>query len=121
MQKVKIRVAPFDEKGSQMTNSVEVAGRLGGRVTQRELPSGDIATGFAVIVDRPASDQVGSTKVDTMPCQTFRESVAKKVLAMEPGTSVSCTGVLRRRFWKSPGGLASALEIEVRAIKRVAQ
>jgi single-stranded DNA-binding protein len=101
-----------------MTNRVEVVGRLGGRVTQRELPSGDIATGFAVIVDRPASDQVGTTKVDTMPCQTFRESVAKKVLAMEPGTQVSCMGVLRRRFWRSSGGLASALEIEVRALKR---
>ncbi len=104
-----------------MTNSVEVVGRLGSRVTQRELPSGDIATGFAVIVDRPVSDQVGSTKVDTMPCQTFRESVAKKVMAMEPGTQVSCTGVLRRRFWKSPSGLASALEIEVRALKRATQ
>ena len=103
-----------------MTNSVEVVGRLGSRVTQRELPSGDIATGFAVIVDRPVNDQVGNTKVDTMPCQTFRESVAKKVMAMEPGTPVSCTGVLRRRFWKSPGGLASAVEIEVRAIKRAA-
>jgi single-strand DNA-binding protein len=101
-----------------MTNSVEVIGRLGNRVTQRELPSGDVATSFAVIVDRPTSEQIGSAKVDTMPCQTFRESVAKKVMAMEPGTQVSCTGVLRRRFWKSPGGLASALEIEVRALKR---
>ena len=101
-----------------MSNSVEVAGRLGSRVTQRELPSGDIATGFAVIVDRPVSDQVGSAKVDTMPCQTFRESVAKKVMTLEPGTGVSCTGVLRRRFWKSSGGLASALEIEVRSLKR---
>lgn len=104
-----------------MTNSVEVVGRLGSRVTQRELPSGDVATGFSVIVDRPASDQVGSTKVDTLPCQTFRESVSKKVMAMEPGTQVSCTGVLRRRFWRSTGGLASALEIEVRALKRAAQ
>lgn len=101
-----------------MSNNVEVVGRLGSRVTQRELPSGDIATGFAVIVDRPVSDQIGSTKVDTMPCQTFRGSVAKKVMALEPGTAVSCTGVLRRRFWKSSGGLASAREIEVRALKR---
>jgi single-strand DNA-binding protein len=101
-----------------MSNNVEVAGRLGSRVTQRELPSGDTATSFAVIVDRPRSDQIGNTKVDTLPCQTFRDSVAKKVLALEPGTAVTCTGVLRRRFWKSPGGLGSALEIEVRALKR---
>jgi len=102
-----------------MSNSIEIVGRLGSRVTQRELPSGDVATGFAVIVDRLVSEQVGSIKVDTLPCQTFRDSVAKKVLTLEPGTPVSCTGVLRRRFWKSPGGLASTLEIEVRALKRV--
>jgi len=101
-----------------MSNNIEIVGRLGSRVTQRELPSGDVATGFAVIVDRPVSEQVGSTKVDTLPCQTFRDSVAKKVLTLEPGTPVRCTGVLRRRFWKSPSGLASALEIEVRALKR---
>ena len=101
-----------------MSNSVELLGRLGNRVSQKELPSGDIATIFAVIVDRPPRDQVGKTKVDTLPCQTFRDSVAKRVLTLEPGTQVSCTGVLRRRFWKTAGGLGSALEVEVRSLKR---
>ena len=102
-------------------NSVEIMGRLGSRVDQKELPSGDIATTFAVIVDRPIGEYVGTTKVDTMPCQTFRASVAKKVLTLEPGTAVNCTGVLRRRFWKSQGGLGSALEVEVRTLKRATQ
>jgi hypothetical protein len=75
-------------------NSFEIMGRLGSRVVQKELPSGDIATTFAVIVDRPIGEYVGTTKVDTMPCQTFRASVAKKVLTLEPGTAVNCTGVL---------------------------
>ena len=102
-------------------NSVEIMGRLGSRVVQKELPSGDIATTFAVIVDRPIGEHVGTTKVDTMPCQTFRASVAKKVWRLGPGTAVNCTGVLRRRFWKSQGGLGSALEVEVRTLKRATQ
>ena len=104
--------------GECMSNSVELLGRLGNRVSQKELPSGDIATIFAVVVDRPAADQVGKTKIDTLPCQTFRVSVAKRVLTLEPGTRVTCTGVLRRRFWKTAGGLGSALEVEVRTLKR---
>lgn len=104
--------------GECMSNSVELLGRLGNRVSQKEFPSEDIATIFAVVVDRPAADQVGKTKVDTLPCQTFRVSVAKRVLTLEPGTRVTCTGVLRRRFWKTAGGLGSALEVEVRTLKR---
>ena len=104
--------------GECMSNSVELLGRLGNRVSQKELPSEDIATIFAVVVDRPAADQVGKTKVDTLPCQTFRVSVAKRVLTLEPGTRVMCTDVLRRRFWKTAGGLGSALEVEVRTLKR---
>ena len=84
--------------GECMSNSVELLGRLGNRVSQKELPSGDIATIFAVVVDRPAADQVGKTKVDTLPCQTFRASVAQRVLRLESGAQVICTGVSRRRF-----------------------
>ena len=104
-----------------MSNSVEFMGRLGNRVSQKELPSGHIATIFAVVVDRPAADQVGKPKVDTLPRQKFRVSVAKRVISLEPGTQVMCTGVLRQRFWRSAGGLGSALEVEVRTLKRALQ
>lgn len=97
---------------------VEVVGKLGGTTTTKELPSGDTLTTFSVIVERPVKERVGRTSIDTIPCQTFRVSLGERVTRWEPGTVVSVRGVLRRRFWKSPHGLASALEVEVRAIKR---
>ena len=101
-----------------MGNSVEITGRLGGNVMQRLLPSGDEMTTFSVIVDRPERERVGSTKVDTIPCQTFRVSVASKVSSFDEGTLVIAHGVLRRRFWRAPSGLGSSMEVEVRTLKR---
>ncbi|MDE0974597.1 MAG: single-stranded DNA-binding protein [Candidatus Nanopelagicales bacterium] len=93
-------------------------GILGNRMRQKELPSGDIATIFAVVVERSARDQAGKIKFDTVTWQTFCASVAQRVLRLEPGAQVICAGVLRRRFWKTAGGLGSALEGEVRSLKR---
>ena len=101
-----------------MSNSVELIGRLGKVTTERDLPSGDRITAFSVIVDRPEREVVGRTKIDTIPCQTFRVSVATKVTCWEPGTEVVAHGVLRRRFWRTPSGLGSAIEVEVRSLKR---
>lgn len=104
--------------GVNMSNSVELVGRLGKATSERALPSGDSVTGFSVIVDRPAREIVGRTKVDAIPCQTFRVSVASKINGIEPGTEIIVLGVLRRRFWRSERGLASAVEVEVRSLKR---
>jgi single-strand DNA-binding protein len=101
-----------------MHNNVSITGRLGSNVTVRNLPSGDEVTSFTVIVERPEKERVGSTKVDSIPCQTFRVSVASKVLGLDSGTLVTAQGVLRRRFWKVASGLGSAMEVEVRSLKR---
>ncbi len=101
-----------------MSNSVELVGRLGKVTTERDLPSGDRLTAFSVIVDRPEREIVGRTKVDAIPCQTFRVSVSSKVSSWECGTEVVAIGVLRRRFWRTPSGLGSAVEVEVRSLKR---
>ena len=84
--------------GEHMFNFVEIVGRLGNRVNQKELPGGDIATIFVVVVERSPRDQVGKMKIYTVPCQTFRASVAQRVLRLEPDEQVICTGVSRRRF-----------------------
>ena len=84
--------------GEHMYNFVEFVWRLGNRVSQKELPGGHIATIFAVVVERSPRDQVGKMKIYTVPCQTFRASVAQRVLRLEPGAQVICTGVSRRRF-----------------------
>lgn len=101
-----------------VSNSVELVGRLGKVTTARDLPSGDRITAFSVIVDRLESEILGRTKVDAIPCQTFRVSVANKVSSWESGTEVVALGVLRRRFWRTPTGLGSAVEVEVRSLKR---
>ena len=45
-----------------MSNLVELAGHSGNRVSQNELPSGNIPTMFAVVADRSRSYQVGKIK-----------------------------------------------------------
>ncbi|MBT5501114.1 MAG: hypothetical protein HOK48_02890 [Actinobacteria bacterium] len=54
-----------------MSNLVELAGIPGNHVSQNELPSGNIATMFAVVADRSRSYQVGKMKDCTLPCETF--------------------------------------------------
>ncbi len=101
-----------------MSSKVEVQGRLGKSVVQRTLPRGDVVTIFSVIVDRAEREIVGKATVDTIPCQTHRISIATKVSTWQPGTEITASGVLRRRFWQGAHGLGSALEVEVRALKR---
>jgi single-strand DNA-binding protein len=100
--------------------AVVLVGRLGSRVTQRELPSGDTATVFTIVVDRPPrAHPTGSrVRVDAIPCQAFRLTVARRLSTLEPGQWVRAEGRLRRRFWRSAGGLGSALEVEVITLKR---
>jgi single-strand DNA-binding protein len=101
-----------------MFSKVELRGRLGKSVIQRTLPSGDLITIFSVIVDRAEREIVGKVCVDTIPCQTQRVSIATKVSTWQPGSEITVSGVLRRRFWRGVHGLGSALEVEVRVLKR---
>lgn len=99
---------------------VALIGRLGSKVSDRELPSGDTVTVFTIIVDRDRRDvRPGGPCVDAIPCQTLRTAVARKVTSLEPGEWVHVSGTLRRRFWRSATGLGSALEVEARAVGRV--
>ena len=97
-----------------------VVGRLGARVDQRELPSGDTVTIFTVVVDRPARER-GPTggHVDSIACQTFRAGVARRLDSLAAGDWVRVDGTLRRRFWRSGAGLGSAMEVDVRRLERV--
>lgn len=100
-------------------NQVVAVGRLGARVERRTLPSGDDVTVFTVIVDRPENERGHArTKVDAIPCQTFKPVVARRLAASSEGDLVRIEGVLRRRFWRTPGGLGSAVEVDVRRLER---
>lgn len=125
------REEPRTRKGTSVTTTdestgsfsgVTIQGRLGARVEQRELPSGDEVTVFTVVVDRPARDVarggVRSATVDAISCQTFRAVVARKVVGMEAGQWVRVEGTLRRRFWRTSAGLGSAMEVDVLRLDR---
>lgn len=100
-------------------NEVRLIGRLGNSLDTRELPSGTALTSFSIIVDRPAREVHGRTKVDTISCQTTRAQVAGRLQRLDHGQVIEISGSLRRRFWKSGTGLASATEVDVRQVSPV--
>ena len=100
--------------------TVEIVGRLGARVEERTLPSGDALTVFTIVVDRApvsraraAGSPASAVKVDAIACQAFRANVIRRLGSLEPGQWVVAEGTLRRRFWRSGAGLGSAMEVEV--------
>ena len=98
--------------------TVQLAGRLGAQVHERTLPSGDALWVFGIVVDRPPRERHGRTSIDTIACFTTSASIARRLTAMEPGDGVTAEGVLRRRFWRAPHGLGSAMEVDVRRFAR---
>ncbi len=95
---------------------VHLVGRMGGGAVERELPSGDIVRTFTVVIDR--TPRRGSrVTVDAIPCQAFPARLRARVARLDPGVLVDVEGTLRRRFWRTPTGLGSALELDVRSIR----
>lgn len=108
---------PSDLHTSHAT--VVIVGRLGSRVDTRELPSGDTVTVFTIVVDRPRSRGASSAAtVDAIACQSFRADVTRRLDRLDAGDWVTAEGALRRRFWRTPGGLGSAMEVEVSRLRR---
>lgn len=101
----------------QAENAVRLVGRLARQVEERTLPSGDVLTIFAIIVDRPRGR--GAARVDTIACVTSRRSVATAAGQWPTGQWVEAEGALRRRFWRSGSGLGSATEVEVHRLRRL--
>lgn len=111
-------IAPMTESPSATPASrsdVTIVGRLGSRVEERTLPSGDVITTFTVVVDRRRrrGDAPTAAKVDAIPCQATQSAVARRLATVESGQWIRVEGHLRRRFWRSAGGLGSAMEVEV--------
>ena len=110
----------FDVRGisvNQHSNEVHLVGRLGGTVEERKLPSGTVITSFSVIVDRPAKEIFGRTKVDTIACQTTRTAVVSRISRSDAGSTIEVIGALRRRFWRAGSALGSATEVDVSRVR----
>ncbi|MFZ4485410.1 MAG: single-stranded DNA-binding protein [Candidatus Nanopelagicales bacterium] len=108
-----------ESTGIGSVNEVRIVGRLGAQVSTKLLPSGDEITVFSIVLDRPAREVRGSTRIDTIACVTGRPQLAGKLQGWDAGRWIEAEGVLRRRFWRAGGGLGSAMEVDVRRVKAV--
>lgn len=101
-------------------NCVHLAGRVSAAPETRVLPSGDEIVTFRLIVRRsPAARRRSNQVVDTIECSVWRTALRRSVLRLEPGTEVTVTGELRRRFSRGGGGVISWVSVDVDSCRRV--
>ncbi len=102
------------ERELRYRNRVELVGRISSPAEEKTLPSGDVLVEFRMVIDR--DDREG---VDTLDVATWKASLRKRALSLEAEQWIGVKGVLRRRFWKTPTGVASRWQVEAREITRV--
>jgi single-strand DNA-binding protein len=102
-------------------SEVRLRGRLSG-VTSVEMPSGDAAVVFRIVVDRPARQRglSGRVRVDALECVAWSAAARRRLLAWHDGDVVEVEGWLQRRFWKSGAVPASRTEVVARDVRRAA-
>jgi single-strand DNA-binding protein len=100
-------------------NRIMVTGRVSAAATSRTMPSGDEMVSWRIVVDRPAS-RGQRPAFDVVDCVGWTARVRRSASSWAVGDVVTVDGALRRRFWRSPGGLQSRCEIEVGTARRIA-
>ena len=98
-------------------NHVQLTGRLGANLSERSLPSGDALVAFHIVVDRDRPKT--ATKVDAVPCHVTTKTLIAKLGKFQPGDVIAIEGSLRRRFWRTPQGIGSAVEVHATRVVRV--
>jgi single-strand DNA-binding protein len=92
-------------------NEVRLVGRVSRAPEERVLPSGDVIWTFRVVVPRPAA--AGRRPVDALECAAWSARARRSVASWRPDDVVEVTGSVRRRFFRTAGGAASRVEVEV--------
>ena len=122
----KISVKIKTKKVSKKTDSTEIEeidlslndlllrGRVSAAATSKELPSGDKVVEFRLIVTRENREGV-----DTLDIAAWSAKSRKTALSLTPDEWVEISGAIHRRFWQSPGGLASRWQVEAIDILRL--
>jgi single-strand DNA-binding protein len=103
-----------DEVVDHSLNDVLLRGRVSALATTKELPSGDKVVEFRLIITRAEREGV-----DTLDIASWSAKSRKTALALKPGQWVEISGSIHRRFWQSPGGLASRWQVEASEISRL--
>jgi len=95
-------------------NDLLLRGRVSAGATTKELPSGDKVVEFRLIVTRENREGV-----DTLDIAAWSAKSRKTALSLAPDEWVEISGAIHRRFWQSPGGLASRWQVEALDILRL--
>ena len=95
-------------------NDLLLRGRVSAAATTKELPSGDKVVEFRLIVTRENREGV-----DTLDIAAWSAKSRKTALSLAPNEWVEISGAIHRRFWQSPGGLASRWQVEALDILRL--
>ena len=95
-------------------NDLLLRGRVSAAATSKELPSGDKVVEFRLIVTRENREGV-----DTLDIAAWSAKSRKTALSLIPDEWVEISGAIHRRFWQSPGGLASRWQVEAIDILRL--
>lgn len=95
-------------------NDLLLRGRVSAEAVEKELPSGDKVVEFRLIVTRQKRDGV-----DTLDIAAWSSKSRRSALSLKPDEWVEIVGAVHRRFWQSPGGLASRWQVEALEITRI--
>jgi single-strand DNA-binding protein len=100
-----------------MLNEVRLAGRVTRCPEERVLPSGDKVVTFRVSVPRAGpTPRPGSDWVD---CAVWRGGLRRTVARWTVDDEVEVVGALRRRVYRSGGGVVPLVEVEVSEVRRI--
>lgn len=104
-------MATRSKPGFPSCNEVRLVGRVTADPSVVELPSGDQLVTFRVTVDR--DDRATPRRVDALECSAWAPRLRRTVARWRPGDVVEVEGAIRRRFFRTPAGTGSRVEIEV--------
>lgn len=93
-----------------MTNEVVLRGRLSRSPEERVLPSGDSLQVVRVVVARPDGARAG---VDWVDCAAWSARLRRTVSRWRADDEVEVHGALRRRFYRTPAGASTLIEVEL--------
>ena len=99
-------------------NEVYLCGRVTSEGIETQLPSGDIACEFRIVVDREKS-RGDKKEVDSIDVVVWSAGLRKKVRSLVEGDILQIEGAIRRRFWQGAHGVASRWQIEASTLEKV--
>ena len=95
-------------------NDLLLRGRVSAKAIEKQLPSGDKVVEFRLIVTRQKREGV-----DTLDIAAWSSKSRRSAMSLKPDEWVEIAGAVHRRFWQSPGGLASRWQVEALEITRI--